>query len=161
MQSPDIYDICFIFYFAGTDLDRFDTLSHSGDMYVHGQPLDHEPSMGQVPVIPGMQGGPPPPNDHGAWVPPGFSSLPPPPHQGHPLSFMHGRRSPNNVPLSSVPPHPGMPTDNGVPGSGMPQGPNGPPQVHPMGLMGTGHGESDSPYRDYPPASTHSHVEVY
>ena len=139
-------------------MDRFDTLSHSGDLYGHGQHLDNEPSMGQVPVLPGMQG-PPLPNEHGSWVPSGFNSLPPPHHQGHPLSFMHGRRSPNILPLSSGPPsHP----HSGIPSEVMAQGPVMPPPLgHPLGVMPRGLGEPGSPYRDYPPASNHSHVEVY
>ena len=60
------------------------------DLYSTGQPLDQEPSMGQVPIVPPGT----PPND--SWV--HFSSM-------GPGGFL-GRRSPN-LPMS----HPLMPND--------------------------------------------------
>ena len=72
-------------------------MSHNGDMYPTGQPLDHEPSMGQVPIVPPGT----PPGD--TWVP-------------HFNGFM-GRRSPN-VPMGQPPM---MPSDT----MAMMGGPNG------------------------------------
>lgn len=105
-------------------------------IFSSGQPLDHEPSLGQVPV------GPPatPPD---SWGPPPnhYNGLPQNPH------FM-GRQSPNITTM----------------GQG-PMGPNDviiPVDHHGNRCMHPDMADGDSHYQDYlPPATSHNHVEVF
>ncbi len=125
-----LYCICF----SGDDHERFDTMTPiNGDMYPTGQPMDHEPSMGQVPIVPPGT----PPGD--GWVP-HFNGLPP-------NSFM-GRRSPS-IPMSQPPM---MPADTmammgpGNMGNG--------PRIIPSDVNG-----NEPSYSNYPHGNTQ--LEVY
>jgi len=102
--------------------------------YGSGQPMDHEPNMGQVPIVPPGT----PPSDN--WVPSHYNGLPPGAH------FM-GRQSPN-IPLSQ----PQM-----MPNDSMPPGMMG---DHHRGVLPNDMNNSEN-FNDYPPVTTQSHVEVY
>ncbi len=137
------------------------------DMYSQtGQPMDHEPSMGQVPIVPP---GTPPSEQWGlpSHHPAHFNGMPP--HSGH-LPFLQGRRSPN---LAMSQPQM-MPTDTsmaaammgGVGGVGVGVGVGGPPPPHPpppRGMPPMSHDVNDNEagYPDYAHNGPHSHVEVY
>lgn len=110
------------------------------DMYHSGQPLDNEPNMGQVPMIPPGT----PPNE--AWGHGPFSGLPTPPGQG----FL-GRRSPN-LPMGQ---QPMMPNDT-MQGMMVTGNPNM-AATHARNLQAEV-SEADH-YQDYTP--TQNHVEVY
>ena len=91
-------------------------------LYLSGQPLDHEPSLGQVPVV-SLAPGSPPGSDAAAaaWLPPshqfsarlryGAPPMPPPPPQspGSLAAVMHGLPPLPPVPASGLgaPPYPG------------------------------------------------------
>lgn len=123
------------FYLVEDDLDDLDDVDNSrlsGDMFSSGQPLDREPNMGQVPVVPPGT----PPMD--SW--PHFSNIPP-----NSTGFI-GRQSPN-IPMSN---HHGshllsMETMAMVGG--------GPRMMAPDI-------NDNNTFSDYPP-HTQSHVEVY
>lgn len=127
-----------LFALLAGDHDTFD-LQQDG-MYPTGQPLDHEPTMGQVPIVPPGT----PPSE--TWVPPHFNGLP----TGPP--FMHGRHSPN-LPMSqsqmmspeSMPPLIAQGLGPRIPGM-------------PGHDMGVSDGQN---YPDYPPVTSQNHVEVY
>ena len=112
-----------------------------------GQPLDHEPTMGQVPIVPP---GTPPNEQWGLPThhPAHFNGMPP--HSAH-HPFM-GRRSPN----MSQPQM--MPNDSMA---AMMVG--GPPPPPPRGMPPMGHdiNDNESNYPDYSHNGPHSHVEVY
>jgi len=100
-------------------------------LYLSGQPLDHEPSLGQVPVV-SLAGAGSPPSD--AWLPPshqftrlryGGPPMPPPPSlerqsPGALAAVMQGMQG--GVPLP--------------PASGLVGGPGGPPYPGEMGCEG-------------------------
>ena len=118
------------FLFSSTD--ELDAMDGPMDIYTGpGQPLDHEPSMGQVPVIP--PGTPPSEN----WA--NYNGLPP-------NSPYFGRRSPN-LPMSQ---QQMMPSDCHQ----LVGGPMG--RVLPSDVS-----DSDQSYSEYPPGTTPNHVEVY
>lgn len=138
------YKICLL---AG-ESDTFDMPPHGARMYDTGQPLDHEPNMGQVPVVP--PGTPPGEN----WGPaPHFNGLQG--GNGGGGNFMGpGRQSPS-LPLSqqammgeNMPPHPHLM----MPMRGLHDQPM-PPHSDVS--------DSDNNFSEYPPVTSHSHVEVY
>ena len=113
--------------------------------------MDHEPNMGQVPVVP--PGTPPGEN----WVPPPhFNGL----NGGAP--FMGpGRQSPN-LPMSQqpmmvggegLPPHLLLPGGGVMPPRGMEPHHSMPPHSDVS--------DSETNFSEYPPVTSHSHVEVY
>ncbi|CAC5371031.1 LIM/homeobox protein Lhx3-like [Mytilus californianus] len=115
------------------DLDDVDNSRLSGDMFSSGQPLDREPNMGQVPVVPPGT----PPMD--SW--PHFSNIPP-----NSSGFI-GRQSPN-IPMTN---HPGshlMSIENMTILGGGPR------------MMAPDINDNNNSFSDYPP-HTQSHVEVY
>ena len=81
--------------FSGDGSDVFEQGMGHGDMYVNGQPLDQEPPMGQVPIIPPGT----PPND--SWMA----------YNGMSAGAPYGRRSPS-LPMSQ---NHGMPSDTLAP----------------------------------------------
>ena len=118
------------------------------DMYgPTGQTMDHEPPMGQVPIVPP---GTPPNEQWGlpSHHPAHFNGMPP--HSAH-HSFM-GRRSPN---IAMSQPQM-MPNDTSM--AAMMVGGPPPPRVMPMS-----HDVNDNEpnYPDYSHNGPHSHVEVY
>ena len=128
----------------------------NGDMYPGpGQPLDHEPSMGQVPILPPAGT---PPGD--GW--PHFNGLPHPGSGGPPHG---GPYFPPGGPGRHSPHFPGI-SPQGPPGM-IPPGPGGPDG---MGMMGGPHPSSmvrmladqgmEDQYNDCPP-QTHNQLEVY
>jgi len=84
-------------------------------LYLSGQPLDHEPSLGQVPVASLAGGaGPSPPAD--AWLPPshqftrlhrGYMPPPPPPPSPGALAAAVMQGIPVPPPGAHPPPYPG------------------------------------------------------
>ena len=140
-----------------------DLPAHMGgqDLY-SGQPLDHEPNMGQVPMMPPGtppgEGGPP-----GGWGPAFPPTMPPQPGQPYPMSSPQGggggRRSPN-LPLGQ----PQM-----IPTDAM-QGMLGPVgtgshhhhinNAHARGLQ-PDVSDGGDPHGAYDYTPTASHVEVY
>ncbi|XP_074654797.1 LIM/homeobox protein Lhx3-like [Tubulanus polymorphus] len=112
------------------DLDS----SLDGDLYGSG-PMDREPSIGQVPVIPPGT----PPNEN--WM--HFNN------NISPGAHYIGRHSPN---IPSLGQQQMMPSDNYMG--------HGPPMGHPR-MVPHDVTESDGGYQDYPPGNTSNHVEVY
>ena len=112
-----------------------------GEMYPTGQPLDHEPSLGQVPVVPPGT----PPSE--AWA--HYNGLPP--HPGMPGYMGAGRRSPNLPGNMSQPQPPMIPSSEPIM-----MGVGGPPGM--MNRM-LAH-DMDEQYNEYPP-QTHNQLEVY
>ena len=96
-------------------------------LYLSGQPLDHEPSLGQVPVV-SLAAGASPPSD--AWLPPthqfarlryGAPPMPPPPpppldrqSPGSLAAVMQGIPVPPATALSGPPPYPADMACDGV-----------------------------------------------
>ncbi|XP_021340793.1 LIM/homeobox protein Lhx3-like isoform X2 [Mizuhopecten yessoensis] len=119
------------------DLDDLDGPVSSGrlseDMFSSGQPLDREPSIGQVPV--GPSGTPP----MESWTQ--FSTNIPPN-----ASYL-GRHSPN-IPLSNSHMMPMEPIQM-----------HGGPNV--LRMISPDINENSQGYTDYPVVTSHSHVEVY
>ncbi len=114
------------------------------DMYSPtGQPMDHEPSMGQVPIVPP---GTPPNEAWGMPHPAHFNGMPP---TSHP--YMHGRRSPN-LPMSQPPM---MPTHDTMAMM------TGPPRMPHPGMPHPELTDNDQGYPDYSHPGPHNHVEVY
>ena len=103
-------------------------------LYLSGQPLDHEPSLGQVPVVSLAGAGGSPPSD--AWLPPshqftrlryGGPPMPPPPSLD--------RQSPGALAAVMQGMQGGVPLP---PASGLVGGPGGPPYPGEMGCDGAG-----------------------
>ena len=116
----------------------------NGDMYPGpGQPLDHEPSMGQVPILP--PAGTPPGE---GW--PHFNGLPHPTGGPGPYPFPPGRHSPH-FPMSG----PGMMPPGGPP-EGMMMGGPGPASSMVRMLSEQG---MDEQYNDCAP-QTHNQLEA-
>lgn len=108
----------------------------SGDLYNPGQTVDHEPGMGQVPIVPPGT----PPMD-GGWG--HFNGL-------RPTTPYLGRQSPSNIPISSQQ----MLSLESLPMI------TGPPNASRM-IQSEVSESSQQSYIEYPPASTQNHVEVY
>lgn len=135
-------------------------------MFPAGQPLDHEPQMGQiVPMVP-----PPgtPPHQEG-WLPPQFGRGPPLMSNGpgNGIPFMHHHNGGGDSPsMAAAMSHMaslggGNPSDlmGGHPG-GMMGGPPGPQHGMPGGPQDH-HVDNDGPnYGEYSPMSMHKQVEV-
>jgi len=83
-MSTDFNDISYcVSVLCADDSDSYDMAPVQRGLYLSGQPLDHEPSLGQVPVV-SLAGSPP----ADAWLPPshqfarlryGGPPMPPPP----------------------------------------------------------------------------------
>lgn len=115
-------------------------------MFPAGQPLDHEPQMGQIPM--GMGPGTPPQE---GWLPPHFTRGPPMP--GAPYMH-HGGDSPS-LPMSQLLNSMPMPGNHHSDSVNMQmQGPN---------VMHQGPSDMDNDgqnYGEYSPMSMHKQVEV-
>ncbi|ELU05149.1 hypothetical protein CAPTEDRAFT_228137 [Capitella teleta] len=138
----------------GSESDTFDMPPHGARMFDAGQPMDHEPNMGQVPIVPpgtppGESWCPAPQNHfnglHGGFMGPGRQSpgLPMPPQQS---AMMHGGGA-ENMPPHLMMLHGGP---RGMDPSHMP-----PPPPH------SDVSDSDTNFSEYAPVTSQSHVEVY
>jgi len=117
------------------DSDSYDMAPVQRGLYLSGQPLDHEPSLGQVPVVSLAGAGGSPTSD--AWLPPshqftrlryGGPPMPPPPPP--PLD----RQSPGSLAAVMQGMQGGVPLP---PATGL-VGPGGPPFPGDMGCDGAG-----------------------